>query len=359
MADASAGEVPWCEIPDQTPFEKDNLSPEKILEEITESFGKVVGDAFQEQDATHVDVIKDLVKRDADSCIFQRLKMSYGQAVRFKAKFSYLFPPEKEAIKSGSMKDLPPPLKPTMGQLSSLDPAVKCLYLSKRKQVGMLATAHWKNSFPKFNTPQKRIELVEFASSIAEECSVPAAGFNKEGIAKHIQDYFNEQRDIIKKGNWITPTVLKKPCEKMVISDCKDGESQNNQDDSSENESLPSTISARNSDNDENDSLQDSQSPPCTQSDVLNDPKLTPKACKKIIKAVCGKILDREETVKLLKSKFGMPARSLTSLTPSQLLEVASKKLLKGKYVEIPHDINPSELSKSVCSLTVKKEIEL
>jgi hypothetical protein len=57
--------------------------------------------------------------------------MSYGQAVRFKAKFSYLLPPEKNATKSGRMKDLQPPLKPTMGQLSFLDPAVKCLYLSK------------------------------------------------------------------------------------------------------------------------------------------------------------------------------------------------------------------------------------
>ena len=64
----------------------------------------------------------------------------------------------------------------------------------RRKQVGILATAHWKNSFPKFNTPEKRLELAEFASSIADECSVPAAGFNKEGIVKHIQDYFNEQR---------------------------------------------------------------------------------------------------------------------------------------------------------------------
>ena len=35
-----------------------------------------------------------------------------------------------------------------------------------------------------------------------------------------------------------------------------------------------------------------------------------------------------------------MRTQSLTSLTPSQLLEVASKKLLKGNYVEIPDGIN-------------------
>ena len=56
--------------------------------------------------------------------------MSYGQAVRFEAKFSYLLPPEKDVIISVK-KDSQPPLKPTLGQLSFLDPAVKCFYLSK------------------------------------------------------------------------------------------------------------------------------------------------------------------------------------------------------------------------------------
>ena len=47
-------------------------------------------------------------------------------------------------------------------------------------------------------------------------------------------------------------------------------------------------------------------------------------------------------------------------MTPSQLLEVASKKLLKGNYVEIPDGINLSELSNTtVYSLKVKKEIQL
>jgi hypothetical protein len=80
--------------------------------------------------------------------------------------------------------------------------------------------------------------------------------------------------------------------------------------------------------------------------------KLSPKVCKRIVKAVCGKVLDREETMKLLKSKFGVLPRHLSSLTASQLLEVASKKLLKGKYVEIPEDTDVSEF-------IVKKEIEL
>lgn len=86
--------------------------------------------------------------------------------------------------------------------------------------------------------------------------------------------------------------------------------------------------------------------------------QLTPKVCKMIVKSVCGKILDREESLKVLKNKFGVTPRNLTSLTPSQLLEVASKKLLRDKYVvEIPEGIDASQLKSSV--LKVKKEIEL
>ena len=58
----------------------------------------------------------------------------------------------------------------------------------------MLASAHWNNTYPKFNTPKKRVELTKFAEEIEKECAVPVLGFNKDGIAKHIQDFFNEQR---------------------------------------------------------------------------------------------------------------------------------------------------------------------
>ena len=58
----------------------------------------------------------------------------------------------------------------------------------------MLASAHWNNTYPKFNTPKKKVELARFAEDIEKECAVPALGFNKDGIAKHIQDFFNEQR---------------------------------------------------------------------------------------------------------------------------------------------------------------------
>lgn len=68
------------------------------------------------------------------------------------------------------------------------------LLYPRRKQVGVLACEHWNNQYPKFNTPERKAALAKFAEQIAPECAVPAAGFNKDGIAKHIQDFYNEQR---------------------------------------------------------------------------------------------------------------------------------------------------------------------
>ena len=62
-----------------------------------------------------------------------------------------------------------------MGQLPSFDPTLRRLYLVKW-------VIKWK------------AELAKFAASINKECAVPAAGFNIDGIARHIQDFFNEQR---------------------------------------------------------------------------------------------------------------------------------------------------------------------
>ena len=85
--------------------------------------------------------------------------------------------------------------------------------------------------------------------------------------------------------------------------------------------------------------------------------EMTSKVCKMIVKSVCGKILNREETLKLLKSKFSVTARHLTTLTPSQLLEVAAKKLLRGKYCVIPEGTNTNQLTATM--IRVNKEIEL
>jgi len=64
----------------------------------------------------------------------------------------------------------------------------------RRKQVGALASAHWKNKIPKFNTPQMKAELSSFADEILSQCEMPEVGFSKEGIMEHIKSYFNEQR---------------------------------------------------------------------------------------------------------------------------------------------------------------------
>ena len=85
--------------------------------------------------------------------------------------------------------------------------------------------------------------------------------------------------------------------------------------------------------------------------------EMTSKVCKMIVKSVCGKILNREETLKLLKSKFSVTARHLTTLTPSQLLEVAAKKLLRGKYCVIAEGTNTNQLTATM--IKVNKEIEL
>ena len=86
-------------------------------------------------------------------------------------------------------------------------------------------------------------------------------------------------------------------------------------------------------------------------------PELSNKSSKAIIKSVCGKILSRDECVKLLTSKFSVQARNITSLTPSQLLQVVSKKLVRGKYVTLAEAAGTSELKKD--NIKVNKEIEL
>ena len=80
------------------------------------------------EDATQLVVIRDLLERDASSEIFKRLKMSFGQAVKFKAEFVHLPPPVNVAT-TGSKK-IKRPLK-TMGQLSTIDSATKRMYLLK------------------------------------------------------------------------------------------------------------------------------------------------------------------------------------------------------------------------------------
>ena len=77
-----------------------------------------------------------------------------------------------------------------VSKVSSLNK--KILY--RRKKIGVLATSKWGNDCPKFNTPETKSELKEFAAEIASECAIPEINFNEEGIADHVKTFFSEQR---------------------------------------------------------------------------------------------------------------------------------------------------------------------
>jgi len=121
--------------------------------------------------------------------------------------------------------------------------------------------------------------------------------------------------------------------------------------DNSEISSNASTFSVES----ENEEIGREDPPPSNTSE--RDVNLPSKLCQRIVKSVCGRILSREEIINLLKNKFSVTARNVTSLTPSQLLEVVSKKLIRNKYVEIPDSVDHSQLQMS--AIKVKKEIEM
>ena len=131
-------------------------------------------------------------------------------------------------------------------------------------------------------------------------------------------------------------------CNNLKLQDCSD---------------ISSTYSTLS--DEDNDSLQPysqaTSSPVSLEGDTAVE--MAPKVCKIIVKSVCGKILNREETLKLLKSEFSVAPRHLTSLTPSQLLEVAAKKFLRGKYCVIPEGTNTNQLTAAM--IKMNKEIEL
>ena len=57
-----------------------------------------------------------------------------------------------------------------------------------------MVTEKWGPDFPKFNSPQMKLELSDFSTELEPACGIPEVGFNAEGIAKHIQDFCNGQR---------------------------------------------------------------------------------------------------------------------------------------------------------------------
>ena len=63
--------------------------------------------------------------------------------------------------------------------------------------------------------------------------------------------------------------------------------------------------------------------------------KMTKKSAMVIVKAVTGKIPEREELVKILKQRFEVLSKTLTALKVSQILEVTARKLISLKYVSL------------------------
>lgn len=85
--------------------------------------------------------------------------------------------------------------------------------------------------------------------------------------------------------------------------------------------------------------------------------KITRKSALVIIKAVTGKIPEREELVKLLKWRFQVKSKSLTALTASQIIEVTARKLIARKYVSLKLGVNYGNIKNA--DITVHKEIDL
>ena len=70
-----------------------------------------------------------------------------------------------------------------------------------------------------------------------------------------------------------------------------------------------------------------------------------------VIKVVFGEVLTRDEAFGIVKSKFSVKQNNLTNLTPSQVMSVLVKKLVKHKYVTLKENVS------SLSDATVHKEI--
>lgn len=87
---------------------------------------------------------------------------------------------------------------------------------------------------------------------------------------------------------------------------------------------------------------------------------MTRKTAVAISKATIGTQLERDDILKILKGKFKVPQRNLTELTPSMLIEILARKLLKHKYVSLKPGKNAygnQDLRKS--DINVLKEIDI
>lgn len=102
---------------------------------------------------------------------------------------------------------------------------------------------------------------------------------------------------------------------------------------------------------------QSKESTPAKLERSLSADSITKMSASLLIKSVTGKVLGRDELVKLLRVKFQVQNKVLISLTASKLMQVLAKKLISSKYVLVNDSANYKNLKKS--DLHVQKEIEI
>ena len=90
---------------------------------------------FVDEDITCINALCDIIRKDADAPIFQRLGLNYGKACRFKEEFGKILP--KQKVPSPVVKTF---VKPTMTDMASFSPELRRLYLSKYVQFNQFNT---------------------------------------------------------------------------------------------------------------------------------------------------------------------------------------------------------------------------
>ena len=84
---------------------------------------------------------------------------------------------------------------------------------------------------------------------------------------------------------------------------------------------------------------------------------LSLKGYQMIVKSVFREQLDRDNIVKVLRSRFSVKANTLTTLTVSQLTEIVAKKLLNYQFCSIKKGASLSNMKMQ--DIIVHKEISL
>ncbi|XP_067034448.1 uncharacterized protein [Acropora muricata] len=319
---------------------------------------------ISEEEINDIDLVENLASREADAPIYSKLGFSYGKAVRFKKEFGI------KQKSHNSARPSSPALKPTMAAMSTYTPEMRQLYLSKRKKIGLLATKKWGDKLPKFNSPESKAELKEFAEQISPECGIPEINFTEEGIAQHIKTFFTEQRRYRKSKNPALNRVgeiassVKKKC-KVDNSASSEEKSSGGSTSSAESGGGDTDILEELDEDEDHGNTTDLEL--CRSESPISCSRLSGVALSNIaaswslqvnqtiVKRVFSRVLKRDEIVEVLKNKFSVAQKNITGLAPTQLMSVLAKKLVKHRYC----NVKEGEIKNLKEDITVVKEIEL